>query len=320
MNIADAVKGRTIRIYLADGAPTGILTAEIMNWTGKVVVAPRTRLPDLLKRPEASRTGVYFLTGQDPENMGRDLVYIGETDNVGERLKKHNADEGMGFFDRICMVVSTDGNLTKTHVRYLEGRLLTLTKAANRATLVNRTEPAFNKLPESERADMESFIEQIALVLPVLGFEFMQKFTAVQPGSAATSSSPSDRPEFEFPPSGGKVVLPGVKATMVEADGKLVVLKGSKARLSGPTTPKMWPTTRALRDRLLAEGKLVATEEPNVLCFAEDVAFNNPSDAAAVVFGGNQNGRLAWHVSGTSQTYRDWQESKINAIAKGDAP
>jgi len=29
------VKGRTIRIYLVDGVPTGILTAEIINWTGK---------------------------------------------------------------------------------------------------------------------------------------------------------------------------------------------------------------------------------------------------------------------------------------------
>jgi hypothetical protein len=34
--------GRTIRIFLADGEPTGILLAEISNWTGKVLVAPRS--------------------------------------------------------------------------------------------------------------------------------------------------------------------------------------------------------------------------------------------------------------------------------------
>ncbi len=38
-------KGRTIRIFLADGSPNGVLTAEIMNWIGKAVVAPRARLP-----------------------------------------------------------------------------------------------------------------------------------------------------------------------------------------------------------------------------------------------------------------------------------
>ena len=36
--------GRTVRLYLADGAPTGIITAEIINWTGKAVSGPRARL------------------------------------------------------------------------------------------------------------------------------------------------------------------------------------------------------------------------------------------------------------------------------------
>lgn len=52
------MKGKTIRIYLVDGEPTGILTAEIINWTGKVLVAPRSQLADLAKRPEVKRTGV----------------------------------------------------------------------------------------------------------------------------------------------------------------------------------------------------------------------------------------------------------------------
>ena len=34
--------GKTICIFLADGEPTGILLAEIRNWTGKVPVAPRS--------------------------------------------------------------------------------------------------------------------------------------------------------------------------------------------------------------------------------------------------------------------------------------
>ena len=42
--------GRTIRIFLADGEPTGILLAEIGNWTGKVLVAPRSRLDHLKRR------------------------------------------------------------------------------------------------------------------------------------------------------------------------------------------------------------------------------------------------------------------------------
>ena len=42
--------GKTIRIFLADGEPTGILLAEISNWTGKVVVAPRSQLDCVFRR------------------------------------------------------------------------------------------------------------------------------------------------------------------------------------------------------------------------------------------------------------------------------
>jgi len=46
------VARKPIRIFLADGEPTGILLAEISNWTGKVLVAPRSQLDQLSKREE----------------------------------------------------------------------------------------------------------------------------------------------------------------------------------------------------------------------------------------------------------------------------
>ena len=50
--------GKTIRIFLADGEPTGILFAEISNWTGTGLVAPRPQLDQLSKRKGAWRTRV----------------------------------------------------------------------------------------------------------------------------------------------------------------------------------------------------------------------------------------------------------------------
>ena len=84
---------------------------------------------------------------------------------------------------------------------------------------------------------------------------------------------------------------------------------GSTAR-SGESTPS-WTSYKPLRDQLIAEGKLVPTETPQVLRFAEDVEFASPSAAAAVIFAGNQNDRTAWRVKGTSQAYKDWQEAQI---------
>ena len=82
--------GRSICLFLVDGTPNGLLTAEIMNWTGHVLTGPRSKLSELVKRPECSRTGVYFLLGPALDNSLRPLVYIGETDDVATRLKQHN--------------------------------------------------------------------------------------------------------------------------------------------------------------------------------------------------------------------------------------
>ena len=66
--------GKSVRLFLADGTPGGLLTAEIMNWTGHVVAAPRSDLAALLKRPEATRTGIYIILGDDPESIGRQMA------------------------------------------------------------------------------------------------------------------------------------------------------------------------------------------------------------------------------------------------------
>ena len=87
------MNGKTIRIFLADGEPTGTLLAEISSWTGKVLVAPRCRRGQLSKREEVRRAGVYLLVGPDPDDPSRALAYIGEGDNVFRRLLRHNRNK-----------------------------------------------------------------------------------------------------------------------------------------------------------------------------------------------------------------------------------
>ncbi len=108
------MSGKTIRLYLAEGEPSGVMTAEIINWTGKMMITPRSKLPDLAKRVEAKRTGVYLLVGDDPDNLSRKRVYIGESDNVFERLKTHQTDVTKDFWTHTTLVISKDENLTKS--------------------------------------------------------------------------------------------------------------------------------------------------------------------------------------------------------------
>ncbi len=300
-------KGRSIRLYLADGTPTGIITAEIMNWTGHVMVAPRSRLPDLIQRQEAGRTGIYFLTGADPENAFKPLVYMGETDNVGKRLAQHNKDANKEFWDRACVVTSKDQNLTKAHVRYLESRLISIAAEAGRAKLVNSTAPDYGLLPEGDIADMEFFVEQVRIVLPVLGLEFLREQPKAFPLPAAPGTlAVLQSPIFELT----NRKLPGLRAEAQEVDGDFVVLAGSLAR-TDDTTAKC--NYRGLRDSLRADGTLQV--DGSYLRFTRDTALRSPSAASAVVLGRNDNGRVSWCLKGSDKTYAEWQEEQIAAIA-----
>jgi hypothetical protein len=74
--------GRAIRIFLVDGSPTGLRTAEIGLSTIKGLYVPRGAIEALARRDESRKTGVYVLIGEDPEFPGRPKIYIGEGDEV----------------------------------------------------------------------------------------------------------------------------------------------------------------------------------------------------------------------------------------------
>ena len=171
--------GRQIRIFLVDGSPSGIRTAEIVNWTGAILVVPRAQLAEIANRREATRTGVYCLVGPDPDFPNRDMVYVGEGDNVFTRIVAHSKDNSKDFWTTAIICVSKDENLTKSHGRYLESRIIALTRDAGRASLANGSSPSENPLPEADVSDMEYFLEQVQVVFPVLGMAFLQPVPSV---------------------------------------------------------------------------------------------------------------------------------------------
>jgi hypothetical protein len=161
------VSGKQIKLFLVDGAAGGLTTAEITNWTGHVLSARRSDLAELLRREEAQRTGVYLLLGDDESALGETRCYIGEADVVADRLRHHLREKE--FWDRVIVITSKDTNLTKSHGRYLESRLIFLATEAKRVTLENGTAPPVPSLPEADSSDMDYFLAQLQIVLPVLG-------------------------------------------------------------------------------------------------------------------------------------------------------
>lgn len=215
---ATSAPGRSIRLFLADGVPRGLVVAEVGNWSGKVLAAPRARLTEILRRPEAARTGIYVLVGPDPERVGGLLAYVGEADDVAARLRIHLRSEAKDFFDRLAIVVSSADSLTKSHVRYIESQLIRLVREAGTVALTNDTHPDFQRLPEADRANMDYFVAQVVVLPPVLGFYLFRR------AAPAASDSGGEASEVTFAFS-----TAGASATARETDQGFVVLAGSTA-------------------------------------------------------------------------------------------
>jgi hypothetical protein len=308
--------GKSVRLFLADGTPGGLLTAEIMNWTGHVIAAPRSDLASLLNRSEIKRTGIYILLGDDPDSVGGSVAYIGEGDDVGKRLYHHARSEEQGgkdFWDRAIVLTSKDTNLTKAHARYLESRFITIGQQANRARLTNSTAPTPIALPEADISDMEYFIDQARIILPVLGVNIFRSASAV-PKPATNVQQVADvgrSPVFEL-----NLKKEHITATAQEVDGEFTVFAGSTAR-------RTWiggadHSYTGLRARLEHDGTIRPTGDDRLMEFSREHAFASPSAAAAVVVGRASNGRRVWVAQDTKLTYGDWQAQELErAVQQG---
>jgi hypothetical protein len=267
------LRSATIKLFLPRGDAKSLRTAEISNWTGKAVAAPRTELDELLAREELDKAGVYILIGRDP-HTDQARAYIGEAEIIRERLKQHKTKE---FWVSAIVFVSKDENLTKAHVRYLESRLLDEARKVARFAL-EQNQAGGSRLPESDREDMEVFLSRVRQLLPVLGSDIL---------------APVAQPTAKAPPGG--VLFNRIKGA--EARGQrtangFVVFKGSTAVLEQRPSADSYPYAVIQRKQLVADGTLV--EKDGFFVFTRDSEFSSPSAAAAVIYGGSANGLIAW--------------------------
>lgn len=293
--------GRTIQLFLVDGRPSGLRKATIHGWTGVVFVAGAAAFGALTARTEVDRTGVYVLSGPDPEQAGTTRVHVGSGNPVAERIRQSALKRD--FRETAVTVTTSDGDLSKGHAEYLEARLIGLTARSGRVALDNATQPESHRrrLPEADLANMEQFLANLAIVLPVIGLEMLKP----QPRAVTRTEQPPEartaaEVRFEIRHRSG------VHATAVEEDGEFIVLEGSEALSE---TGYVNTTYARLKARLIADGALVPTAAGR-LRFARPVPFTSPSAAAAVVQDRSSNGRLDWRVVDTGQRYHDWQQGQ----------
>jgi Domain of unknown function (DUF4357) len=285
---ASTRRGFSIRVFVADGLPDGLWVVDKPNWTGVALAWPRTAYPRVRHREELDRAGVYVLLGPSDTARESQRVYIGEADVLRKRLDTQYANRD--FWTRAVAFASKDVSLNKAHVRYVESRLIGLAHKNPRAQVDNGTAPPVPFLSEAEQADLETFLDEMLLIYPVLDVRVFE--------TLADSSYAGTRLYAQGP---GPANAEGQETS----DG-FVVFAGSRARAE--VVESVPGHAAELRNELLASGVLVS--EDGGLRFTEDYLFNSPSTAASVVFGNSSNGRIAWKdVSG--RTLREIQTAEV---------
>lgn len=229
----------TIRIFVADGDPDGVRIIDRFNWTGKGFCFPRSKWPDVRKRPELDYAGVYILVGEAPSENEKPIVYIGEGDGIAGRIDSHAKNKD--FWSWGVAFVSANRGLNNALVQWLEFSLLQQAKVTGRCTLDNSNLPTVPELTESETADVQGFLQEILQILPLVRLRVFEAPAAVAlpstPPSAGAQPS-ALKPSAASDPSGpDTIVIPAQK------DGFDEVFLGQHCwyaiRIAGGMLPKI---------------------------------------------------------------------------------
>lgn len=297
------VSGRSMQLYFIDGRPDGMLTAEVFNWTGHVLMTPRTQISNALSRKHSKHTGVYVLIG---ENDGEPLAYIGEAENMAKRLGQHVANKD--WWSSAILITTAADTLNKAHVKYLEARLVEGAEAVGRTKLENANTPPRPSLGEADVANMEGFLDYLMMVLPALRIDmFLQHAKPKTTSNTLTLSSPNQSELVRFQLQSKKF---GLVASARLEDGEFIVERGSEAKQSW--TGEGGHSYEALRKELETNGTVVS--QGGNCVFTQDYAFKSPSAAAAMIHGRPTNGTVDWKIEGTSQTYKSWEQSQLERL------
>lgn len=281
--------GKTIKIFLIDGEPNGRMTCELSNWTGKAYKIPRIKIKECTDRSDLNSTGIYLLCGKTDE--GKDMVYIGEAESVLKRLNQQIAQKD--FWNEAIVFISKDENLNKAHIKYLENRLHDIAKTANRYLIDNSIIPTLSSISESDRAEMEEYIENIKMLVNTLGHKIFDDKREI------TTKKKQDIFAIK--------AARGADANGEPTSDGFVVLQGSKIALT--TTPSMSISLVNLRQKLIDDGVIKSIEGNLIL--SEDYIFTSPSLAAAIIMGRNANGLEEWKLK-NGQTLKAYELSTQN--------
>lgn len=268
------VYGKAIELFLVNGTAESLITAELSNWNGKAIKIPRTEVSSC-DRDDIKGVGVYFLICQ--EDDGTDSVYIGEAENVLDRLNQHLRDFQSGkekyYWNTAVLFVGRD--LNKALIRYLENRFVEIAKECGRYTILTKNTYKNTVLKEAQIASMEEFIDNVKILINTLGYKVLVPVPKATDDTIYLFCKGSGASAKGFVSAGGFTVLEGSTVS-----DHIV-----------PSLETRGKTYFNLRNALVKEG-IISDRK-----FTRDYEFNAPSAASAVVLGHTSNGNIDWKTA-----------------------
>lgn len=269
------LRPQTIQIFLPHGDPSGIRMAEITTRTVRVFDVPRSLLSAFLTMPESSQVGLYFLFGGDADDGT--ACYIGQSGNVGGRLKQHVV--GKDFWERAIVAVSLTNTWTDTHVGFMEWEAISRASQTSRYQLLNGNAASNRYTPAPLEADCNEYLETISVLIATLGYP------AMEPIRKASRETPSEIAAERL-----YLRQAGCQAEADPTSEGLVVLAGS----TGNSRSRPSAAKSIIRGRQSLVDRGIAEIQGDKLLLTQDHLFSSPSLAAAMLVGGNVNGRDSW--------------------------
>ena len=263
--------GKAIELFLVNGSADSLTTAELSNWNGKAIKIPRTEIIGC-DREDIKGVGVYFLMCQ--EDDGTDSVYIGEAENVQDRLTQHLRDYQSGkekyYWNTAVIFVGRD--LNKALIRYLENRLVEIAKDCGRYSILTKNTYKNTVLKEAQISTMEEFIDNVKILINTLGYKVLVPVPKATDDTVYLYCKGAGASAKGFVSTGGFTVLTG----SVVSDHTVPSLE---------TRGKSYFNLRnaLVKDEIIKDGT-----------FQKDYEFSAPSAASAVVLGHTSNGNVDW--------------------------
>ena len=266
--------GKAIELFLVNGTAESVITAELSNWNGKAIKIPRTEV-SACDREDIKGVGIYFLICQ--EDDGTDSVYIGEAENVLDRLTQHLRDYQSGkekyYWNTAVIFVGRD--LNKALIRYLENRFVEIAKECGRYTILTKNTYKNTVLKEAQIASMEEFIDNVKILINTLGYKVLVPVPKANDETIYLYCKGSGASAKGFVSAGGFTVLEG-------------------STVSDHTVPSLETKGKSyynLRNALIKDGTI------SDRVFTRDYEFKAPSAASAVILGHTSNGNVDWKTA-----------------------